>query len=144
MLRAFDGDAHPALAKRQIQSVDCRSVPQGRRYHFVATKVEGPTRFLPAQHVDSQRSRLSIVDKRKEPPVGRNRDGGGFAVAKGRRAGGKVAEKHILLVGHSAERHPSTSDQGMQKPVRAILAAPFVFELTSHDLRDDDSVGNGR
>ena len=141
---AFDRDAHPPIAKRQIQSVDRRSVPQGRSYRFVAKKIEGPTRLSPAQQVDSQRSRLSIIYERKELAFGRNRDGRGFAVAERRRAGGKICEEHFLLVGHFAERHPSSSDQAMQKSVFAILAARFVFELTSHDLRDDDAVGNGR
>ena len=100
--------------------------------------------LLPAQHVDSQRSRFSIIYERKELAFGRNRDGRCFAVAEGRRARGKIGKEHFLLVGHFAERHLSSSDQAMQKSVFAILAARFVFELTSHDLRDDDAVGNGR
>ena len=44
----------------------------------------------------------------------------------------------------SAERRISSGDQAVQKSVFAVLTARFVSELSGHDLRDDDAVGNGR
>ena len=92
VLRAFDGDAHSPIAKRQIQGFNRSSLPQGGGYRGVAKQIEGPTRLLPAQKVDCLHSPLSIVNERKKLAFGRNRDGRGFAVAEGWRAGGEIGE----------------------------------------------------
>ena len=73
-------------------------------------RLEGPTRLLPAQKVDCLRSPLSIVNERKKPTFGRNRDGRGFAVTEGWRAGGEIGEERVLLVRHVAERRISSGD----------------------------------
>ena len=88
----------------------------------MAKKIEGPTRLLPAQHVDSQRSRLSIIYERKKLAFGRNRDGRGFAVAEGT---GEPEARLANSTFSSAVILPSVTFLPVNRPCRNLYS-PFL------------------
>ena len=100
------GDAHSPIEKRQIQSFDSSSVPQGRSYRGMEKQVDGPARFSSTQDLDGLCSPLSIIYERKELAFGPNRNCCGFAIVEGWGAGCEIGEECILLVGHFARASP--------------------------------------
>lgn len=85
-----------------------------------------------------------FIDNRQKLSGRSDGDRRSFAVVKGGRGRRKVAKIFVFCVGHSGERHNSVCHEAMQKVVLAVPAACLVLQLSSHDLRNDHIVGDGR